>query len=87
MRLPMLCAAVAALFVAPAARAAVFECLIQPNQVVEIRSPAEGLISKVHVQRGDLVKTGQTLVKTIIESEYLNGEVIRLDGAIRMQPK
>ena len=31
--------------------------------MVEIRSPAEGLISKVYVQRGDLVKTGQTLVE------------------------
>jgi NAD(P)-dependent dehydrogenase (short-subunit alcohol dehydrogenase family) len=27
------------------------------------------------------------LVKSIIENSYLNGEVIRLDGAIRMQPK
>jgi NAD(P)-dependent dehydrogenase (short-subunit alcohol dehydrogenase family) len=27
------------------------------------------------------------LVKAIIESEYLNGEVIRLDGAIRLAPK
>lgn len=27
------------------------------------------------------------LVKTIVESEYLNGEVIRLDGAIRLPPK
>jgi NAD(P)-dependent dehydrogenase (short-subunit alcohol dehydrogenase family) len=27
------------------------------------------------------------LVKTIIESEYLNGEVIRLDGAVRLAPK
>ena len=27
------------------------------------------------------------LAKTIIESEYLNGEVIRLDGAIRLAPK
>jgi NAD(P)-dependent dehydrogenase (short-subunit alcohol dehydrogenase family) len=28
-----------------------------------------------------------SLVKTIVESEYLNGEVIRLDGAIRLAPK
>lgn len=28
-----------------------------------------------------------TLVKQIIENPYLNGETIRLDGAIRMQPK
>lgn len=27
------------------------------------------------------------LVRTIVESEYLNGEVIRLDGAIRLAPK
>lgn len=27
------------------------------------------------------------LARTIIESEYLNGEVIRLDGAIRLAPK
>ncbi|MEP7083113.1 MAG: SDR family NAD(P)-dependent oxidoreductase [Betaproteobacteria bacterium] len=28
-----------------------------------------------------------SLVRTIVESEYLNGEVIRLDGAIRLAPK
>ena len=27
------------------------------------------------------------LVQTIFEVPYLNGETIRLDGAIRMQPK
>jgi NAD(P)-dependent dehydrogenase (short-subunit alcohol dehydrogenase family) len=27
------------------------------------------------------------LARTIIENEYLNGEVIRLDGAIRLAPK
>ena len=64
MRSPMLCAAAAAAMLAvPAARAATFECLIQPNQIVEIRSPAEGLIDKIRVQRGDWVKAGQTLVE------------------------
>jgi RND family efflux transporter MFP subunit len=43
--------------------AAPFECLIEPAEVVEIRSPVEGLIDKVHVQRGDAVKTGQVLVE------------------------
>ena len=28
-----------------------------------------------------------TLVKAIIENDMLNGEGIRLDGALRMQPK
>ena len=27
------------------------------------------------------------LVKSIVENEMLNGETIRLDGAIRMQPR
>ena len=27
------------------------------------------------------------MVQTIFENAYLNGETIRLDGAIRMQPK
>jgi RND family efflux transporter MFP subunit len=53
----------AALLAASPAGAASFECLVQPNQIVEIRSPAEGLIGKIHVQRGDWVKTGQTLVE------------------------
>lgn len=55
-------AALAALAAGPAC-AASFECLIQPNQIVEIRSPAAGLISKVRVQRGDSVKAGQVLVE------------------------
>jgi RND family efflux transporter MFP subunit len=48
---------------AAGAQAASFECLIQPNQIVEMRSPVAGLISKVHVQRGDSVKTNQVLVE------------------------
>jgi len=40
-----------------------FECLIEPNQVVEIRSPTEGLIDKVYVKRGARVEVGQKLVE------------------------
>ena len=40
-----------------------FDCLIEANQTVEIRSPVEGLIAKVHVDRGSLVKKGQLLVE------------------------
>jgi hypothetical protein len=28
-----------------------------------------------------------SLVRHIVENAYLNGEVIRMDGAIRLQPK
>jgi RND family efflux transporter MFP subunit len=62
MQLQMLCAGVALAW-ASSAWAATFECLIQPNQVIDVRSRAEGLISKVYVQRGDAIKAGQVLVE------------------------
>jgi RND family efflux transporter MFP subunit len=64
MRIAMLCVAAGlAMLAAPTGQAAGFECLIQPNQIVEVRSPASGLIAKVHAQRGDSVKAGQLLVE------------------------
>jgi RND family efflux transporter MFP subunit len=39
-----------------------YECLIVPNQTVDVRSPTDGLIEKVLVKRGDFVTEGQTLV-------------------------
>jgi preprotein translocase subunit SecA len=56
----------AALFVslAPfAAQADPYECLIEPSQVVEIRSSVEGVIDRIQVRRGDRVKAGQALVQ------------------------
>jgi len=44
------------------ARADEFDCLIEARQAVEIRSPVEGLIESVKVQRGDLVRKGQVIV-------------------------
>jgi RND family efflux transporter MFP subunit len=45
------------------ASAAALECLIEPAQVVELRTPVDGVIEKIHVQRGDPVKRGQTLAE------------------------
>lgn len=45
------------------APAAAFDCLLEPRQVVELRSPVEGLIDKVHVERGGTVRKGQVLVE------------------------
>jgi RND family efflux transporter MFP subunit len=39
-----------------------FDCLIEPTQTVEIRSPVSGLIEKIHVKRGDYVTKGMVLV-------------------------
>ena len=55
--------ALGGLGVAPSAAANPFDCLILPNQTVELRSPVEGLIDKVLVQRGDRVRAGQVLVQ------------------------
>ena len=40
-----------------------FDCLIEARQSVDIRSPVEGLVESVKVQRGDLVRKGQVIVK------------------------
>lgn len=39
-----------------------FDCIIEARQMVEIRSPVEGLISNVAVERGEPVKRGQVVV-------------------------
>jgi RND family efflux transporter MFP subunit len=57
-RLPFL-----ALLTVPALSAAQeYDCLIEARQTVEIRSPVEGLLDTVTVDRGELVKKGQVLV-------------------------
>lgn len=43
-----------------------YDCLIEARQEVEIRSPVEGLIEAIGVDRGDLVRKGQVLV--VLES-------------------
>lgn len=52
-----------ALLACGAAAANPFDCLIEPSQTVEVRSAVEGIIEKVHVQRGDRVRAGQVLVQ------------------------
>lgn len=57
------CTSAAALTATAAAVAAPYECLIEPTQVVHVSSPVEGVIEKVHVQRGERVSAGQPLVQ------------------------
>jgi RND family efflux transporter MFP subunit len=45
----------------PSVLAADFDCMIEPRQILEMRSPIEGLIARIDVGRGDLVKKGQVL--------------------------
>lgn len=54
------------------ASAAGFDCLIEPKQVVELRSPVEGLIDKVNVERGGTARKGQVLVELASAVERSN---------------
>jgi len=48
---------------APAPRPAnEFDCMIQPAQVIEIRSPVVGLLQQVHARRGTVIHKGDVLV-------------------------
>ena len=40
-----------------------FECVIEPEQVVKLASPVVGVIARLDVDRGDLVRKGQVLGK------------------------
>src|SRR5687768_11616307 len=48
---------------APPGYAGDFDCVVEPRQTLEIRSPIEGLIEKVHANRGDLVRRGQVIAE------------------------
>lgn len=51
------------------AQAASFDCLIEPNQSVDIGSPVTGLLDKVHVKRGERVSKGQVLASLEARAE------------------
>src|SRR5690348_8482728 len=40
-----------------------FECVIEPHQVVKLASPVVGVIARLDVDRGDIVRQGQIVGK------------------------
>jgi membrane fusion protein (multidrug efflux system) len=44
-------------------RADELDCLIEPHEVVNLSSPVEGVLEKVYVDRGAIVKKGQVVAK------------------------
>lgn len=58
-----LLAALASVALPVAAPASGLDCLIEPSQVVEVRSAVDGLIAQVNVKRGDPIRRGQALVE------------------------
>ena len=82
----------ALLFSLVAARTALgadFDCVIEPRQVVELRPAIEGVIERIDVDRGDLIKSGQTLVVLQSGVELATTELAKykssMNGAIRAQ--
>jgi RND family efflux transporter MFP subunit len=68
------------------AQAGEFDCVIEPRQVLELRSPIEGLIARVNVDRGDFVKKGQELVVLDTAVEQVQAAMAKhraqMEGAI-----
>lgn len=64
-----------------------FDCLIEPSQMLDIRSPVTGLIERVHAERGTVVRRGQPLVTLESSVERAAAEMSRaratLDGPIQ----
>ncbi len=62
-------------------------CIIEPDRVVEIRSPVTGLIEAIPVERADVVEKGQVLVKLDSHVEQAAVELARtrakMDEAVR----
>ncbi|MCG6954326.1 MAG: efflux RND transporter periplasmic adaptor subunit [Betaproteobacteria bacterium] len=62
--LPILCAALIAPGVVVAAEPVLeFDCLVEARQSIDVRSPVEGVIEAVLVERGALVKKGQEIAR------------------------
>lgn len=53
------------------------ECMIEPAQVVEVRSPVVGILQQVHVRRGEIVKKDQVLVSIESSVERSAAEAAR----------
>lgn len=62
-----------------------FECLIEPNEMVQVSSPTDGLIEKIYVNRGDRVKAGQALIQ--LESNAETSAVKMAEYRSQMQGK
>jgi RND family efflux transporter MFP subunit len=52
---------VGAILPASVTSAATLDCLIEPFRIVNVSSPLDGVLERVDVERGDLVKQGQAL--------------------------
>lgn len=72
---------------AQAAAPGEYDCLIEASQVVEIRSPVSGLIERINVERGGLVKRGTVVASLESSVERAAAELARykstMDGTLK----
>jgi len=61
-------------------------CILIPSEKVQVSAPVPGVLDKVHVQRGDTIKKGNTLfqLKAAVEKEGVKLASIRAEFAIRI---
>ncbi|MGD2136628.1 MAG: efflux RND transporter periplasmic adaptor subunit [Gammaproteobacteria bacterium] len=62
---------------AAAAETEMFDCLVEPHQVIELNSSVQGKIENILVQRSDLVEKGQLLVELESDVEKATVELAR----------
>lgn len=61
------------------------ECLIESNTVIDLASPADGIVRQVYVDRGDEVKKGQIIarLKSNIEASNMKISEVKLEYSQR----
>src|SRR5438105_7665057 len=74
---------VAPVWASPATGASDISCLVQPEMVVAVGSPVEGLLNSVKVDQGDFVKEGQVLAT--LESSLEQAEVALAKAKAEME--
>ncbi len=60
-----------------------FDCVTEPSQTVEIRAAVEGLIDRIHVDRGHQVKAGQVVATLDAGLEKSNAELARFKSTMK----
>lgn len=55
-----------------------YDCVIQPNSLVKLGTPDEGIIQKIEVERGDRVKKGAIVARLDSELQSLTVELAKL---------
>lgn len=62
-----------------------FECLLEPWQLIEVRSSVDGIIAAITVNRGDNIRRGQTLVELQSQSERVAVDLARMRSKLQGQ--